>query len=121
MTLRPQMAQAAQEIYDDWAQDVEGLDVMVGGGGICDQITQAIAGVIVESGVADITEGGQEGDDHAWTVAYNDQEAYAVDIPCRVYEQGGGYSWAKIPDVKFTPDHIQLFPIDRKDIDPEGY
>jgi hypothetical protein len=59
LALRPQMAQAAQDVYNSWEQDADGLDVDVGGGGICDEISQAMSSVIVSNipGV-DITEGG---------------------------------------------------------------
>jgi hypothetical protein len=118
--LRSQMAQAAQAIYDQWDQGDEG-DMQSGFGGICDEIAQAISGVIVESlaGV-DVTEGGQDGDDHAYTIAYNDTEAFAVDIPPQVYERGGGYSWQKIEDVRFDANDILIEPVDRQWIEP-GY
>lgn len=31
-----------------------------------------------------------------------------MDIPPRVYETGGGYSWKKIPDVVFKSDDIVI-------------
>lgn len=121
LALRPQMAQAAQEIYDQWDQSGEGGDMQSGFGGICDEISQAISGAIVENlaGV-DVTEGGQDGDDHAYIIAYNETEAFAVDIPPQVYERGGGYSWQKIEGVRFMPDDVEISPIDRQWIEP-GY
>ena len=35
-SLKPQMAKAAQAVYDSWEQDEEHGDVEVGFGGICD-------------------------------------------------------------------------------------
>jgi hypothetical protein len=114
--LKPQMAQQAQEVYNEWEQDEEGLDPELGGGGICDRITEAIQGVIVENIEADVVEGGEEGSDHSWVIAYNATEACGVDIEPRVYESGSGYNWTKIPDVVFTPEDIDIFSISRKDL-----
>jgi len=109
LALRPKMAQAAQAVYDNWEQ---------GGGGICDEISQEIQGVIAGSIInAEVTDAGQEGDDHAWTIVYNDTEAYEIDIPCSIYERGGGYSWTKVQDVRFDPDDVIIHPIDRADIE----
>lgn len=112
MLLRPKMAQAAQEVYNAWEQDKDGIDEFLGGGGICDQISQAIGDVIVSSiHDANVTEGGTPGDDHAWTIVYNQTEAYGVDIACHTYERGGGYNWTKIPNVRFTPNDVSIFEV----------
>jgi hypothetical protein len=110
--LRPGFAKAAQAVYDAWEQDEEGLDPELGPGGICDEIAEKIAGIVGEQvpGVS-ILSGGQEGDDHAWVVAARDGKAYGVDIPCRIYETGGGYSWEKIPDVTFRSEDVIIFPV----------
>ena len=107
--LKPQMAQAAQEVYDQWDDDyVE----FMGQGGICDEIAREIGDVIASSIYdVDIAEGGQEGDDHAWIIAYNNSEMYGVDIPHSLYEVGSGYSWQKIDGVIFSPNNIEIWPI----------
>jgi len=106
--LRPAMAAAAQAIYDSWDPEFDEYgDAEVGGGGICDQIANGIGEILSDAGV-DYTEGGQEGDDHAYLIAYDDQNAYSVDIPYRHYESGGGMSWSKHPDVSFTPDMVEI-------------
>ena len=116
------MAQAAQLIYDQWDQSGEEGDLQSGFGGICDEISRAIGGVIVENiPDVDITDGGQEGDDHAYLIAYNDTEAFAVDIPPNVYETGGGYSWQKVQSVRFKPNHVLIEPVYRQWIDDSGY
>lgn len=110
MSLRPRMAFAAQKVYNNWEQDENGMDFELGGGGICDQVSQAIADVVVSSiRNAETTEGGQPGDDHSWLIVYNQQEAYGVDIPCHIYERGGGYSWQKTQGVHFSPDDISIW------------
>ena len=113
MALRPQMAKAAQAVYDEWEHDEDGLDHTLGGGGICDQISNAIGSVIVSKipGV-ESTDGGQDGDDHSWIIVYNQTEAYHVDIHPSVYERGGGYNWTKIPNVIIKPTDIEVFKAD---------
>ena len=112
--LRPAFAAAAQSVYDTWELDEEGLDPELGAGGICDSIADAIGHVLVQNGV-DYTDGGHDGDDHAYLVAYNSDESYVVDIPCHIYEQGGGYSWTKVPDVQFEPSDVTIVRVDRPD------
>ena len=107
MSLRPQMAQAAQKVYDSWeGEDDEEL----GSGGICDEIAQEIAHVIVSkiAGV-DIEDGGWDGDDHAWSIVSLGHERYGADIPPHVYEYGGGYHWTKRTNVHFSPHDVEIF------------
>ena len=112
MSLRTRMAFAAQQVYNSWAQDENGMDDELGGGGICDEISRAIADVVVSTvRNADTTEGGQDGDDHSWLIVYNQQEAYGVDIPCHIYERGGGYSWQKLQGVHFSPNDISIWEV----------
>ena len=110
-TLRPQMATAAQQVYDDWNPDKEGLDPVYGEGGPCDEITAALAGVIAGATDVHLDDGGHEGDDHAFLLASRAGERYWVDIPPRVYEEGGGYSWQKIPGIQIKPEDIIIEPI----------
>lgn len=119
--LRPQMAQAAQVIYNEWQQDADGIDEEFGSGGICDQVNQAISDLISERiPVAFVIEGGQAGDDHSWAIVRRGSETYGVDLTACAYESGGGYSWKKKPDVTITPDMIAIFPVDMpEDYDPE--
>lgn len=111
--LRPLLAQAAQQVYDEWEQDEEGLSDWYGGGGICDAIAEAWYGVINSKTSFNVMGGGQDGDDHNWIIVYNESEAFGVDIPPQVYETGGGYSWKKIPGVVFRPEHVEIFKVDR--------
>ncbi len=112
LRLRQQMAFAAQRVYNSWEQDENGMDADLGGGGICDEIANVISGVIAQYvRNAEIAEGGHEGDDHNWIVVYNQQEAYGVDIPCHIYERGGGYSWQKLQGVHFSPNDISIWEV----------
>lgn len=103
--LRPQIAAAAQNIYDAWSQD-ENDDF---GGGICDEIAREISGIIAAN-IADVEldEYGHEGDDHAAVIATRGNEQYLIDIPPSVYETGGGYNWTKRVGVTFSPDDIYI-------------
>lgn len=97
--IRPLLAQAAQAVYDEWDGE---------GGGICDEIAQGMWGVIGDYIDAEISEGGHEGDDHAYLMVSRGDEKYVVDIPSHVYEKGGGYSWRKIKNVIFVPDNVVI-------------
>lgn len=112
LAIRPGLAKAAQKVYDSWEQDEEGMDPELGPGGICDEIAEKIADLVgtLVPGVS-ILSGGQDGDDHAWVVAARDGKAYGIDIPCRLYETGGGYSWKKRPGVVFQPEDVQIFKV----------
>lgn len=116
--LRSQLASAAQAVYDGWTQDADGFDEEMGGGGICDQVANAMSGVIYTA-VPDVevTEGGQDGDDHAYLIVYNQSEAYEVDIPPGVYETGGGYNWRKVEGVVLGPQHVMITPLNRADFE----
>lgn len=110
------MASAAQAVIDEWSQDEEGWDEEFGAGGACDRVSGALAGVIGSLDDVEIVDGGHDGDDHAWLVVYDDEEAYSVDIPPGVYETGGGYSWTKLEDAKVSPEDVEIFKLNRRDV-----
>lgn len=120
--LRPQMVIAAQSVYNDWDPDEEGFDMTLGSGGVCDEIARAISEVIALN-IADIeiVDMGQDGDDHAYILVYDNNESYTIDIPYNLYEKGGGYNWTKIPGVIFKDSNIEIYPIeiDRKALEQE--
>lgn len=117
---RHAMAAAAQHAYDQWKQDENGMDEELGSGGICQDIAEAIADVIsTNTRYEASTVSAQCGEQHVWCIAYTKKEAFSVDIPYSSYEKGGGYTWKKIPDVRFDDSHITF---DRTDPPgPEGY
>jgi hypothetical protein len=113
--LRPELAAAAQKIIDAWEQDDEGLDEELGSGGVCDRVAEAMADVINERlPEVGLTEGGQDGDDHAFKIAYTDTEAYSIDISPYVYETGGGYSWRKREGVEVQPEDVSVDRVPRE-------
>lgn len=114
MMLRPEIAKAAQAVYDQWETDDEELDPVVGGGGICDEIAQAIGEVLLLHDI-DYTDGGHDGDDHAYLIAYDNESAYVVDIAPQNYESGGGMVWTKIPNITFTPEMVEVIETYRPD------
>lgn len=119
--LRPEMAAAAQGVLDSWEQDDEGFDEDLGHGGACDRVSEALSDVVGSLDGVQVEEGGHEGDDHAWLIAYDDSEAVGVDIPPGVYETGSGYSWRKRKGVRVGPEDVVLWEIDRSDLDlPSG-
>lgn len=118
--LRAAMARAAQKVYDDWEQNDDGDDEVYGAGGICTDISSAIADVIADRiRDVDFHEGGQDGDDHAWIIVTDGKEAYGVDIPPGVYESGMGYKWTKRKNVRFAANDVDIFPIDINDLEEE--
>lgn len=115
ISLKPEMANAAQKIVDEWTQDEEGIDCEFGSGGACDAISRELSFIISSHlGDANITEGGQDGNDHSWLIVYNDNEAYEVDIPPGVYETGEGYSWKKIEGAKIRQEDVIIEPVPRE-------
>lgn len=112
--LRPQLAAAAQKVYDEWnVIPGQEIDDDLNGGGICQDIAEAIAGVInsnlpnVEVQTVD-SQG--VGDQHVWVCAWNEESCFDVDISPYIYERGGGYNWTKIPGVVFSPNMISITP-----------
>jgi len=115
-SLRTLLAKAAQKVYNSWRPEDEFDDF--GGGGICDEVSNEMSDVIYSylKIEADIQEGGHQGDDHAWLIVSKGNEAYGVDIPSRVYETGGGYSWQKIPGIRISPRHVNIWWIGPRDL-----
>lgn len=114
--LRPQLAAKAQERYDNWNQDEEGHDEVMGVGGICHEIAELFGEVFSKEGIEWTT---IHFDDvnHVACIAYNDEEGWIVDIPCGLYETGGGYRWRKRKEVVFEPSDITINYVSRRDVE----
>jgi hypothetical protein len=112
--LRPYFARAAQKVVDAWEQNEDGEDEELGEGGVCDRVADALGTVIAATiPNVELTDGGHEGDDHAFVIVYSDAEAFSVDIPPGVYEVGGGYRWKKRAGAHIGPEDIAIDPIPR--------
>jgi hypothetical protein len=108
-----ELAAAAQQELDEWAPNQDGYDEELGYGGACDAISRRLSDVIMNKveGV-DLSDGGWEGDDHAYLLCSRGGESVVVDIPPSLYERGGGYSWRKIEGVKLEGRDVVIESID---------
>lgn len=118
ISLKKQLAQAAQIIYDEWEQDEEGNCDWLGQGGICQDIADAMANVLSDNGIECATVSQLTGEQHVYVVVKTEDGVYNVDIPPYLYETGGGYCWKKIPDVEFDERYIT---INRLSSDPNDF
>ena len=118
-SLIPQLAKAAQKVYDDWAQDEEGYDEELGEGGICQDIADSMAYIMSENDIDSyVVDSGGVGEQHVWIIVKVAEGVYSVDIPPGVYETGSGFRWRKIRDAQIQPSDVELYRIDS---DPETF
>lgn len=107
--LASKVARAAQRVYDDWEQDDEGLSEEYGGGGICDDVADAVCDVLRESGVAeDVTTWHVQDDNHTVALALMSDGVWEVDVPSGVYERGSWYNYRKVPDVRIGAGDVTV-------------
>lgn len=98
----PRLLERAQRVYDNW--DEEDRDTYAGGG-ICHIIADAICDVLSSEGIECATVSCSH-EQHVYVAGKFAEGVYTIDIPYHVYETGGGFSWQKIPNVVFEPDHV---------------
>lgn len=112
--LKPQLAQAAQHVYDAWDQDDEGFSETYGGGGICDDIARAMCEVIDKNTSFGSFYLYNEYDYHTSMYVYDNllKECYNVDISPYYYEEGAAYTWKKIKDVEFEEGMVSIRYVD---------
>lgn len=119
-SLTSEFVKAAQDIYDEWD---EHPDVYFGGG-ICHLIADAFVEIITDK-FPQYTATTFTRDDiqHVETIVYNidpdsldedideetDIETVMIDLNPYIYENGGGFSWTKIPDVEFDNEDITFY------------
>lgn len=104
----------AQEVYDAWQQDPDGIDEVYGAGGICDDIAQALADSLVDAGFEAFTFH-YESDNHTVAVALMQDRTVEVDIPLHIYEIGSWYNYKKRLGVQFTASQITLVELGGRD------
>ena len=112
--LLPRFLKAAQADYDAW--DETNTDVYAGGG-ICHIIADSICGVLIEYGI-DCSPVSCNYEQHVFVAAKFAEGVYTIDIPYWIYEQGGGFSWKKLPDVEFEPRDVVFY---KTSSDPEDF
>ena len=117
-SLKSTFVAKAQEIYDDWDEDLE----VYAGGGICHLIADGFVEILnqnfpdktsftisdpneVHVYAAIIDANMEEIDDE------NDEvyDIYYIDIHHSTYETGAGYNWKKIPNVIFGTDDLSIY------------
>jgi hypothetical protein len=113
LSLRPALAEAAQKEYDAWEHDEIGIDDELESSGIGHNIADAMADVLMKHGINVHVMDNNMSDRHVWVVAYNDGEAFHVDIPSETYESGWGHRWDKIPEVIFDETDVSVFSADK--------
>ena len=119
-SIRKELAQVAQSVYDDWGEDEFGnifCRYQEGPGGICHLISDDIVDFINNRGF-DATTLSSDSRVHVSTVVKTMDGMVEVDIDPYRYESGGGYEWEKIPDVQFDPEDISITVIDS---DPQSF
>jgi hypothetical protein len=120
ITVLPDLATVAQGVYDQWEQ-VDGFDVELGSGGICQDVADAMARRLGEVGFEEVlVVSAAVGENHVFVMALLDDGVYQVDISPYHYETGGGYVWQKRPDVKFSPEMVSFTKVDGV-ISPEDF
>lgn len=113
-TLFPRLAQAAQKVYDAW--DEEDNDTYAGGG-ICHLIADEFVSILYEHGV-ECTSVSSSHEQHVYVALKVIEGVYTLDLHYSIYETGGGFSWKKIPNVKFDGNDISIFRVSR---DPKDF
>jgi len=113
----PQLVSRAQQDYDSW--DESDKDTYAGGG-ICHIIADSICDVLISAGI-DCSPVSSCHEQHVYVAAKFAEGVYSIDIPYHVYETGGGFSWEKLPDVKFDPGHVVFYRVSGDPNDFEAY
>lgn len=111
------LVQLAQKVYDEW--DEEDVDTYAGGG-ICHLIADEFIDFLSYKNIEATTMSSNQ-QQHVFTIALTQDGIILIDIPPGYYETGGGFSWQKIPDVKFDESYIQLSIISTDLSDWDGY
>lgn len=106
------MVVAAQKEYDNWEQDEEGYAEELGYGGICQNIAESMIHILDMNGIDNTYIANSTCEQHVYIIGAFQEGVYQIDIPYHTYETGGGYTWKKLPDIKFDKTHITLDLID---------
>lgn len=120
-SLAPDLAAAAQGVYEGWDQK-DGWDDEFGNGGICQEVAAALVGVLNDNGFEhSLSVSAAVGENHVFVVALLPEHGvYEIDIPPSTYEIGGGYVWKKRDGVLMTEGDVVIGRI-ADPIDPREF
>jgi hypothetical protein len=111
--LRPELAAAAQAVYDAWQQDEDGYDEELGCGGICHLIADEMLAVVAKHFPdTPMTTRSHTSEAHVDLVLATFDGVVCLDIPWSLYERGGGYTWTKLRGIQFHDRSIDIAVID---------
>lgn len=106
--MAPEIVAAAQTEVDAWEQDENGVDEILGTGGVCGFVADRMSEVLSALG-ADVAHAETDFDGgHAFLHARLADGVFRVDILAGVYETGSGYVWTKRPDAQIRPEDLIL-------------
>ena len=108
--IKGELAAAAQEVYDNWTQDVDGMDDELGSGGICDGIADGMIDVLIRHGIHNVQT--QYNEPHTYVIGRFREGIFTIDVPYSTYESGYLYTWKKKPEVRFDPSFIDIQLLD---------
>jgi hypothetical protein len=119
--LRPKLAAAAMSIYDDW-QQIDGMDIELGAGGICQDVASAMTGSLSEAGFEHMyCVHASVGENHVFVVVLVPGDGvYEIDIPPSVYEVGSGYVWKKREGITIGENDVVIGKI-ADDMDEDAF
>jgi hypothetical protein len=106
----PALAAAAQRVYDEWDQSDRDNDEL-NGGGVCHLIADKMADILGSAGMRVTTQSSYH-EQHVYCVGQFRDGVFEIDIPHQYYERGGGFTWYKLPNIHFTPDHVHVNLLD---------
>jgi len=113
----PRILEKVQRVYDDW--DEADRDTYAGGG-ICHLLADEICDVLGSMGIECATVSCSM-EQHVYVGAKFEEGVYSIDIPYHIYETGGGFSWQKIPDIKFEPNDVEFYQVSGDPDEFENY
>jgi predicted chitinase/8-oxo-dGTP pyrophosphatase MutT (NUDIX family)/uncharacterized ParB-like nuclease family protein/FMN phosphatase YigB (HAD superfamily) len=113
----PRILEKVQRVYDDW--DEADRDTYAGGG-ICHLLADEICDVLGSMGIECATVSCST-EQHVYVGAKFEEGVYSIDIPYHIYETGGGFSWQKIPDIKFEPNDVEFYQVSGDPDEFENY
>jgi len=117
----PKLVKIAQKVYDEWDQDEEGYDEILGTGGICDEIAEKFCDYIIRIIKHDAFSYYDEYSTHTCCIVYDDNTAYVLNLPADVYEKGYLYTWKKRKDVIIKENDFEIIKVKRSDyVDNNG-